>query len=327
VNTENIKLKDCLELFPLRIAVTDHCNLRCFFCSNEGMPILQKNKTHIDTKQLKYFIKVLINKGLKNISITGGEPTMHPKIIEIINFLNQFNLKNLFFHTNGINLNEELLKKLSIKFNKIAISIHSVNFYTWQRITNGTEQQFKEIIYNLGILPKFASNTLVELKYVPIRGYNDSPKEFKDFVEFCNSFGFKFKFLNFEPISPTQIKLAIPLEEIKRCLINIGCQTEKNERSFRGQSNYLPIKKIRYKNISGVIIEIGCGNPKICKECYQSNEIFITPDLKIKPCHINSYQINLKNFIEQKNSPAIFKAIVDSRLFLTQSPGAGFKTW
>lgn len=327
MSQKKITLKNCLKLLPLRIAITDYCNLGCFFCSNEGMSLWQKNKTHINVDKFKYLINELAKAGLKNISITGGEPTIHPEITEIINFLRKFNFKNLFLHTNGINLNKEILKKLSGNFNKVAVSIHSVKFDTWQKITGGTKEQFKKIIDNLRILSKFTNHLLVEVKYVPLRGYNYSEKELRNFIELCNDFAFKFKILNFEPIIPRHLKLKIPFSEIERCLINIGCQADKNEKQFRGQSKYLPIKKFRYKKTQGVAIKIGCGNPKVCQECYKCNEIFITPEFKIKPCHMHNYQVDLNDFIKQKDKQAIFKAIADSRLFLAQAPGTGGKVW
>lgn len=329
MNKKDIKLKDCLYFFPLRVAITDYCNLRCFFCSNEGMPLSHKNRVHINIDELRYLIKILSDKSLNNISITGGDPTIHPKIFEIIDIFNQFNFKNLFFHTNGINLNEELLKKLSLKFNKLAISVHSVDFKRWRKITKGTKFQFKKLFSNLKVLStkKFKDRFLIELKYVPVKGYNDSEREIKNFLELCNKYRFKFKLLNFEPILPSQIKLEMPFKIIKKKLFNIGCQAERDEKEFRGQSKYLPIKKFRYKNTFGVAIEIGCGKPKACKECYRSNEIFITPQLQVKPCHMSNYQIDIRDFIKTKNKRAIFKAIIDSRLYLARSPGAGLRVW
>ena len=324
--TEEI-LEKCLNFFPLRISITNYCDLSCFFCSNEGIPLCRKNTQNINLSYLKFLIKTLVEKGLKNISITGGEPTLYPKFNELIDFLNKFSFKNLFLHTNGINLDEGTIKKLTNKFTKIAISLHCTDFNDWQRITYGTKEQFNRILNNLEILSEYNKNFLIELKCVPIKGYNDSEKNFKNFLELCNRFQFQFKFLNFEPITCDQIKLAIPIKNINKSLVSIGCLSVREKKKFRGQSRYLPIKKFKYKNVSGVAIEIGCGDPLVCKNCYKSNEIFITPDLKIKPCHIDNYEINLKNFIKQKNDGAVLKSITDSRLFLSKSPGAGFKTW
>ena len=89
----------------------------------------------------------------------------------------------------------------------------------------------------------------------------------------------------------------------------------------------MPIKKFIYKNTFGVAIKIGCGDPKICQDCYQSNEIFITPKLSIKPCHMNPREILLEDFINDKNEKTIYDAIVESRVFLSKSPGAGLNIW
>jgi GTP 3',8-cyclase len=321
-------LNKCLNFFPLRISITDHCNLNCFFCSNEGMPLCCKNTQNINLNSLKFLIKTLAERELKNISITGGEPTLYPKFNELVDFLDKFSFESLFLHTNGINLNNILIKKLAKKFTKIAVSLHSVDFENWQRITHGTKEQFNKILHNLEILSEYnKKNFIVELKYVPIKGFNDSKNNFKNFLKLCNKFQFRFKFLNFEPITHNQIKLAIPVDDIKKSLISIECLRLKKENKFRGQSKYLPIEKFTYKNISGVVIEIGCGNPIACKECYKSNEIFITPELKIKPCHVDNYTIDLKEFIKKKEGRAILEAVINSRLFLSKSPGIGFETW
>ena len=74
-------------------------------------------------------------------------------------------------------------------------------------------------------------------------------------------------------------------------------------------------------------IEIGCGDPKVCKNCYQSNEIFIDPDLNIKPCHMRSYKIKLSEYVRKKEEKNILDAIFISRKFLKQSPGKSLKYW
>ena len=35
--------QEALANYPIRIALTDYCNLDCVFCSNEGMGLTNKN--------------------------------------------------------------------------------------------------------------------------------------------------------------------------------------------------------------------------------------------------------------------------------------------
>jgi len=284
-----ISLEYCLKNFPLRISITDFCNLKCFFCSNEGMSLKQKNLTHVDIYYFKKIISFLHSRGLKKLSITGGDPTLNPDIKEIITFLNGLKFDELFFHTNGINLDKDLLTKLSSNFNKIAISIHSVNFDTWHVLTGGSKFQFDKLINNIKTAAKFNRITQIEIKYVPIKGINDTKKEIVDFLNMCDKFKFKFKFLNFEPIKKSDIGLDMSIEELKKKLIDIGCVLVKREENFRGQKNYLPIEIFSYKRTLGVAIEIGCGLSEACHYCYKSNEKMTTKKQLVKLLWIPDY--------------------------------------
>jgi cyclic pyranopterin phosphate synthase len=147
-----MKINDILEKYPLRVSLTDFCNLNCFFCSNEGMDDTQKNTKNVNLEEFKYLIDSLHKSGLKNLSITGGEPTLHPNIKSIIQFLDNYKFDNLFFHTNGINLDKEMVDLLVKNFNKIAVSVHSVDFESWHRLTGGTQNQFSKLFDNLKYL-------------------------------------------------------------------------------------------------------------------------------------------------------------------------------
>mgnify|MGYP006302547443 CR=1 FL=1 len=104
-----MKIEEILSNFPLRISITDYCNLKCFFCSNEGMSLSQKNRKHADVNDLIYLIDILVKNGLKNISLTGGEPTLYKYLDQLINYVNQNEgINGRAIHTNGINLNSKM---------------------------------------------------------------------------------------------------------------------------------------------------------------------------------------------------------------------------
>lgn len=331
MNTNKLNIEKILDLYPLRVSITDFCNLNCFFCSNEGMGDEQKNLNNIDIEKFKCLVDLLYESGLKSLSITGGEPSMHPEIKNILEFINSYKFKNLFFHTNGVFLNKKLIDLLSINFNKIAISVHSINFDVWRKMTNGDLEKFDKLLKNLEYLSyirkKSYGKITIELKLVPLMGVNDSEKDIKDFLDFCDVNDFKFKILNFEPINKNHIKFSIDYDKVINLFERVGCQRAKEVTSFRGQSSYLPYKKYYYGKTYGVVIEIGCGEKKACKECYLSNEIFITPLLQIKPCHVDEKIIDLNDCIINKDVEKIKKLLIESRVFLKKSPGVGAKTW
>jgi len=321
------QIKKILKDIPLRISITDYCNLNCFFCSNEGMHLGLKNTTEIDFDNLIYFLRLLRRNGLEKISITGGDPTNYTKLEDLLRKINDFGFKKVFFHTNGVLLNENLILGELKKFDKIAISIHSLNFNEWKKMTGGKKDQFNKILKNLELMSNEGFSKNVEIKIVLVRGINDSKTSIKNILEFCEKNNFRFKFLILEPIKENHKKLIFSLNEMSNLLKEIGAQELLRGNIFRNQTRYLPINKYKYKSTEGVLIEIGCGKKETCKACSDSNEIFITPKLEIKPCHISPYMIDLSEAIKDKNKDKILNLLLKSRCFLKTCPGENKKYW
>lgn len=324
-----MKIDKILKQFPLRLALTDYCNLRCFFCSNEGMSLTCKNTSHANLEDVNYLLTTLKNAGLENLSLTGGEPMLYPNLPKLLEFIEEKKISQTFFHTNGVNLDKKIIDKYLVNFTKVAVSIHSVDFNKWQKLTLGTKPQFDKLMSNLDYLSRYSQlgRLLVEIKIVPMKGINDFEDDIYQILEFCNQKKFKFKFLNFEPIVPEQIKYQIDVSSVMEKIKNIGGVLIPSDKKFRGQKSYLPINWFKYKDIKGVVIEIGCGQEEVCKTCYKSNEIFVSPNLEIKPCHAHDFSIPLLPFIKSRESSKILKAIIDSRKFLYKKPGIGVTYW
>src|SRR4030042_3080758 len=312
-----MKIEEILNKFPLRVALTDYCNLRCFFCSNEGMDLSCKNLRHIDLESLKYLLKVTKDGGLNNLSLTGGEPSLYPHINELLEYIKGLNLKQTFFHTNGAYLTKELIDNYLIHFSKVAVSTHSLNFEIWSKLTGGNRKQFDRLMENLRHLGEYskAGRLLVEIKEVPMTGVNDSKESIREILDLCAENKFKFKFLNFEPITKDQQKYQKDLKDIINKIVSLGAEPLQADESFRGQKAYLPLNWFSYKGTKGVVIEIGCGQEYACETCADSNEIFVDPSLQIKPCHASDFSIPLRELIDNKEDQKILDAFVKSREF------------
>ena len=88
----------------LRISITDHCNMKCIYCHNEGQA--KVNSTYMSVDQLRYIVSKSLRYGLIKVRLTGGEPLLHPNCYEMLVMLKkEFALPYVGFNTNGILIN------------------------------------------------------------------------------------------------------------------------------------------------------------------------------------------------------------------------------
>ena len=124
----------------LRIAVTDRCNLRCFYCMpEEGINYLPK-KELLTYEELLRVAKIVSELGVNKIRLTGGEPFIRRDFINFIDQLNQISgIDSIHITTNGVLTYKYLddLKRVGIK--SVNLSIDTLDRDKFNRITRRDE--------------------------------------------------------------------------------------------------------------------------------------------------------------------------------------------
>ena len=91
----------------LDLHITDVCNLNCQWCI-QAMPKIE-NKVTVSLRELEAASKLLQGLDLREVRVSGGEPTLHPEFAEI-----SANMRQLFpamrygLNTNGCQLEKHL---------------------------------------------------------------------------------------------------------------------------------------------------------------------------------------------------------------------------
>lgn len=126
----------------LRLAVTDRCNLRCFYCMpEEGIKYVPK--PHLLTwEEMERIIRLLTSMGVDKVRITGGEPFVRRGIMEFLEEIRQIEgLRQINITTNGV-LTAPLVpefKRLGIK--SVNLSLDSLDRQRFFEITRRDEFQ------------------------------------------------------------------------------------------------------------------------------------------------------------------------------------------
>ena len=87
------------------VVVTNRCHLSCWYCffyAKSGEPIYEPSIEELD----KLFLNLRSQKPIpaNALQLTGGEPTMHPKIVEIVALAKKRGFDQIQLNTTGINL-------------------------------------------------------------------------------------------------------------------------------------------------------------------------------------------------------------------------------
>lgn len=111
----------------LVIELTDDCNLKCVHCYRTN-----SRGKYIDYDSLKSLLHILSTETVCSVEFTGGEPTLHPNFLEIMEFaVQRFWLVGIL--TNAVELTDEVLEKLSAYrdrvFWSISLDSHDENYH------------------------------------------------------------------------------------------------------------------------------------------------------------------------------------------------------
>ncbi len=105
------------------------CNCSCSFCGSR-LELYENNRENrsLSIKDWKRILKEGKNLGLKNIHISGGEPTLYGGLIDLIKYAKSLGLK-VNLNTNGVLLaNKEYVRNLnSVKLDSCTISLYSAS--------------------------------------------------------------------------------------------------------------------------------------------------------------------------------------------------------
>jgi len=169
------------------IHLTNLCNSHCYFCNQIS---LRENKGSFDYDFLINTISTLKGNGLKAIRLSGGgEPTVYPKIHQIIEFIGKNTISLSRFDTNGIDLSCTISKQLiECKLKVLHISLQAPNSFQWARITQKNPKAFDKILYNISTFIELDTNRSTKVYASFILDENTS-KSIPEMYDLCQKLG------------------------------------------------------------------------------------------------------------------------------------------
>ncbi|MEM8975996.1 MAG: radical SAM protein, partial [Pseudomonadota bacterium] len=171
----------------LRVSVTDRCDFRCVYCMAENMTFLPKRDL-LTLEELDRVCTAFVDKGVRKLRITGGEPLVRRNIMQLFRGLSRHldsgRLEELTLTTNGSQLSKYAAELADCGVRRINVSIDTLKPDKFKEITRWGD--LGKVLDGL----QAAKNAGLEIKInaVALKGVNDD--ELDELIRFSHGQGF-----------------------------------------------------------------------------------------------------------------------------------------
>ncbi|MEM8899782.1 MAG: radical SAM protein, partial [Bacteroidota bacterium] len=124
----------------VRLAVTDRCNQRCFYCMPaEGIQYLPR-KELLTYEEMLRMLEIMSKMGIRKVRITGGEPFLRKDLIYFLEDVSQIEgIDSIHITTNGVLTTRFIPQLTKIGVKSINLSLDTMNSERFKMITRRDE--------------------------------------------------------------------------------------------------------------------------------------------------------------------------------------------
>ncbi|MGZ3874899.1 MAG: GTP 3',8-cyclase MoaA [Mucilaginibacter sp.] len=276
----------------LRLAVTDRCNLRCFYCMPEdGLNWLSRSELMTYEEMLRT-CALLVKMGIEKIRITGGEPFVRKDIMKFLTALSALpGLKELSLTTNGVLTAPYVAELKNIGVSSVNLSLDTLDAGRFFSITRRDE--FANVMATLDELLRH--NIDVKINAVVMDGKNIQDiaplvaltKELPVSVRFIEEMPFNGDGHMYTGLKWDYISI---LDTIKEYYPSVE---KLQDPAYSTAYNY------QVPGHKGTVGIIAAYSRTFCGTC---NRIRITPEGELKTCLYDNGVLNIKSLLRQRIS-------------------------
>ncbi len=273
----------------LRLSITDRCNFRCVYCMDPGMRFLPAADL-LSVDELVRVARVCIGLGVEGVRLTGGEPTLHPGLEEIVAGAARLGVRALSMTTNGTHCTHDNLSRWrDLGLRRITYSMDAADPAVFAEMTRSNTASSAVIeavqtAINVGLAP-------VKVNAVVIRGRNEH--QIAPLARLARSIGFEMRFIEYMPLDSGRHwdpSLLVPADEI----LDRAAEAVDLERTGRERES----STAEVFEILGAPPDrgarLGVIAPVTRPFCGACSRLRITADGQVRPCLFSMQEYDLR---------------------------------
>ena len=286
----------------LRLSVTDRCDLRCNYCMAENMTFLPR-KDLLTLEELDRLAASFIDRGVRKIRLTGGEPLVRRGLMDLI--------KDMSRHLKTGALDEITLTTNATQLTKYADDLARAGV---KRLNVSLDSRDPEIFATLtrrdaldtvlsGIEAALDAGLKIKINTVALKGTNAA--EIPDLMRWAHSKAMDMTLIEVMPmgeIDENRVDQYLPLTEIRDAL---DAEFTLSETPYRtgGPSRYVKVQE------TGGLL--GFITPLTNNFCAGCNRVRVTCTGQIYMCLGQSDSVDLRAAMRGPNPDAALNKALD----------------
>lgn len=294
------------EIHYLRVSLTDRCNFRCVYCMPERGVVFHPHAHHLSDDELIRVIRIMSTLGFDRIRLTGGEPTVRPNLVPIVEQIAAIpQIKEIAMTTNALRL-EKIAEPLArAGLNRVNISIDTLDAERFAKITRVGKL---ESVWRGILAAERAGLTPIKLNAVIVRGYNED--DIVDLARLTLENAWDMRFIEMMPlgsISDFQVDSIVTADEMKARV-----QAAFGELIPLEWNGHNPARPYRLRGGRGTLGFISSVSAPFCEGC---DRVRLTSDGRLRLCLLRDDEVELLQPIRDGASDQELRELISRGVF------------
>lgn len=286
----------------LRVSVTDRCDFRCVYCMSENMSFLPK-KDLLSLEELDRVCSAFVDRGVRKLRITGGEPLVRKNIMSLFESLSRHlrsgRLDELTVTTNGSQLAKFAKPLRDCGVERINVSIDTLDPVRFRQITRWGD--LGDVMKGLDAAE--LAGLKIKLNAVALKGVNEG--EISDLLEFAHGRGMDLTLIETMPlgdIDGDRTDQYLPLSLVRSRL---------EEQYTLRDIPYRTGGPARYVEVAETGGRLGFITPMTHNFCESCNRVRLTCTGTLYMCLGRDDAVDLRSAVRASSTDEVLHAAID----------------
>jgi GTP 3',8-cyclase len=284
----------------LRVSIMDRCNLRCTYCMPaEGLPWLSREEI-LTVDEIERLVRLMVGLGVREVKLTGGEPTVRPDLVEIVGRLRAIDPSlDLSITTNGYLLDRLAAPLREAGLNRATVSCDSLLRHRFAEMTR--RDALDKVLAGLRAA-RSAGLDPVKVNCVVIGGTNDG--ESVSFARLARETGVEVRFIEYMPLDADRAW------ERERVVPSADLRARIDAAHPLVPDGGGPHPAARYRFADGALGAVGFISSVTEPFCDTCNRVRITADGQFRSCLFALDEFDLRGPLRSQAQDAELESVV-----------------